>query len=236
MKTAFLRVGSELVVIVAGVLIALGINEWRGNIKDADTEAQYLQQLLVDLQTTIDLVTSAVAEEVDSEAATKRLMAQFETDKSADPESVSGMISLACAFTNPVPVLGTVDALVSTGELRLIRDPGRRSRITRYLSQTRDYWLIPLYHEESLCSSSCARIRAIAAMHGIQMAPRKGPQRKKIEPDVEGFLANAEAYFEVTQLARQRGYFAAYEKAISNEAMELQRALTNESDPEHPEG
>lgn len=232
MKRSFLRVGSELVVIVAGVLIALAIDEWRGNIKDAHTEEEYVQQLLADLQTTRDRVTSAVAGEVDSEIATKKLLAQFETDESADPESVSGLLSLACNFSNPVPVLGTVDALVSTGELRLIRDPDRRSRITQYLSQTRDYWLIPLYQEEAEFSSSCVRIRAIAAMHGIYLAPRKGLQRRKVEPDVEGFLANTEAYVEVTKLAGSRAYFAAYEEAISSEASELQRALQKLPDSE----
>lgn len=232
MKGSFLRVGSELVVIVVGVLIALAIDEWRGNIKDAQTEAEYVQQLLADLQTTRDRVTSAVAGEVDSEIATKELLVHFETDQSADPESVSGLLSLACSFSNPVPVLGTVDALVSTGDLRLIRDTDRRSRITQYLSQTRDYWLTPLYQEEAEFSSSCMRIRAIAAMHGIHLAPRMGLQRKKLEPDVEGFLANIEAYVEVMKLASSRAHFAAYEEAISGEASELQRALRKMPDAE----
>lgn len=232
MKGAFFRLVTELVVIIAGVLIALAIDEWRGNIKDAKTEAEYVQQLLADLQTTIDRVSSAAAGEVDNEIATTKLLALFENSESEKPESVRSLLPLACEFSNPVPVLGTADTLVATGDLRLIRNATSRSKITQYLSQTRDYWLTPLYSGEDAFVLTCRRIKAIASMHGIYLEPGKGPYRRKAEPDIEGFLGNTEAYIEVTRLVGSRAYFTNYEKALSSDASELQVTLRKFSQSE----
>jgi len=223
---------TELVVIIAGVLIALAIDEWRGNIKDAKTEAEYVQQLLADLQTTIDRVSSAAAEELDNEIATKKLLALFEKAESEEPGLVRSLIPLACDFNNPVPVLGTADTLVSTGDLRLIRNATSRSKITQYLSQTRDYWLTPIYSSEDAFVLTCRRLKAIAAIHGIYLEPGKGPYRRKAEPDIEGFLGNTEAYIEVTRLVSSRASFTGYEKALSSDASELQVTLRKLSQPE----
>jgi hypothetical protein len=39
---------AELIVIVVGVLVALGIDEWRENLDNAALEKQYLSQLIND--------------------------------------------------------------------------------------------------------------------------------------------------------------------------------------------
>jgi hypothetical protein len=177
-------------------------------------------------------VSLAAAEEVDNEIATTKLLALFENDDSEQPESVRSLLPLACVFSNPVPVLGTADTLVSTGDLRLIRNAINRSKITQYLSQTRDYWLTPLYSGEDAFVLTCGRLKAIASMHGIYLEPGKGPYRRKAEPDIEGFLGNTEAYIEVTRLVSSRAYFTVYEKAISSDASELQVTLRKLSQPE----
>ena len=139
---------AELIIIVAGVLIALAIDQWRGNIEVLKLEQEYIEQLIADLQTTVEKMAAALETNDPGESAAEQLLAAFENGDPVALEAIRQLLSDINTLDNPVPVLGTVEALISTGDLRLMRSSETRSEITRYLSRSRDYWLFPIYQFE----------------------------------------------------------------------------------------
>ncbi len=217
---------TELVVIVAGILIALAIDEWRENNERRKAESEYLHQLVADLRATEERMEAAIVNNAASENATTRLVAVFEGGETVEADSIAKLLGEMFAYNNPVPVLGTIAALVSTGDLALIRSASARSDITDYLSQTSDYYLKPLYQFEENYTAAYYRMLNLAAIHGISPANRSGPYHSRIEADVMGFLANAEAYAELMKFQDLKlSDFVIYRKSMLDDSKRLRESL-----------
>lgn len=123
-------------------------------------------------------------------------------------EMVRKPLGETAAFDNPFPVLGTADALVSTGDLNLIEDVAARFEIMGYLARSRDYWLVPLYQYEQSHKDACIRFLMHARESGISPLNLAGPARRAPEPDVAGFLANPNACTIALVLVATQGHHA----------------------------
>lgn len=137
----WLRLGAEFVVIVVGVLTALLLESWRGYEVDRDLEAQYVAQIESDLRRNQDLLADAISlERAHLSLAAKVATAVYRT---APPDVDSLRAWLAGRreggwwYSDPRLLDGTMTALVETGDLALLRDPGVRSAILSYLGQLR---------------------------------------------------------------------------------------------------
>jgi len=217
---------TELVVIVTGILIALAIDEWRENNERRKAESEYLHQLIADLRATEERMEAAVVKNAASEKATTRLVAFFESGETVEADSISMSLGEMFSYDNPVPVLGTIAALVSTGDLILIRSASARSDITDYLSQTNDYLVKPLYQYEQNYTEAYYRMLNLAAIHGISPANRSGPYHSQIEADVMGFLANAEAYAELMRFQDLKlSDFVYYRNSVQDDSKKLRESL-----------
>jgi hypothetical protein len=217
---------TELVVIVAGILIALAIDEWRENNERRKAETEYLHQVVADLRTTEERMEAAIVNNAASENATTRLVAVFEGGETAEADSISKLLGEMLLYNNRVPVLGTIAALVSTGDLALIRSASARSEITDYLSQTNDYHVKPLYQFEERYREAYHRLLALAAIHGISPAHRSGPHHSLIEADVIGFLANPEAYVELMKFRDLKlEDFVYYRESVQGDSKRLRESL-----------
>lgn len=217
---------AELVVIVAGILIALAIDEWRDDNARQEAEAEYLLQLIADLRATEERMEAAIVNNAASENATTRLVASFEGGEAAEADSISKLLGEMFFYDNPVPVLGTIAALVATGDLALIRSASARSEITDYLSQTNDYHVKPLYQFEERYQEAHYRLLALAAIHGISPAHRSGPHYSLIEADVIGFLANPEAYAELMKFRDLKlDAFVYYRESVQGDSKQLRESL-----------
>lgn len=217
---------TELVVIVAGILIALAIDEWRENNERRKAESEYLHQLVVDLRATEERMEAAIVNNAASENATTRLVAVFEGAETVEADSIAKLLGEMVSYNNPVPILGTIAALVSTGDLALIRSASARSDITDYLSQTNDYHLKPLYQFEERYREAYYRLLNLAAIHGISPTNRSGPYHTQNDADVMGFLANAEAYAELMRFRDLKlGDFVYYRKSVQDHSKRLRESL-----------
>jgi sensor c-di-GMP phosphodiesterase-like protein len=216
---------AEFVVIIVGVLVALGIDEWRDTLQDEEREQEYLEQLAADLQVTTDMFVTAAELNAPWERAARQLAEIFERGEPADIETVRQILADAGTFDNPVPVLGTADALISTGDLRLIRDPKVRTAITRYVSRMRDYFLFPLYQLEDQHRNIYLNIVLLAQQYGIAPASRQGPAEGLRNADINGFLANAEAYVYVVRFAELKEMVRSIRNVMSDEAAALAALL-----------
>jgi hypothetical protein len=219
------RLFAELFVIVAGVLIALAIDEWRKEVENANIEHEYIQQLIVDLRATEDLVTRSEPTNTTGGDAASRLVAAFQAEENIESGQVIDLILALPVFDNPVPVLGTAEALVATGDLRLIRDSSARSAITQYLSYTRGYLLTPVYDIENRYRDYLDQISALAAANGITPLGGANSPRKNTEPNVGAFFANNQAYVVASKIVRLRRSFTWYRAELAITARELREQL-----------
>ena len=141
---------TELIVIIIGVLVALGIDAWYGGVVEARDERTYLQQLVSDLSNTEQQMRAADSVGVDYAAGNTALLAIYGSSVYPPMDSLRLWLEQTQRFNNPAPIIGTAEALIATGDLRLVRDPGLRIAVTRWLSRSRDHWLVPLYQLEEL--------------------------------------------------------------------------------------
>ncbi len=165
-------------------------------------------------------------------AATQLLLEAFENPQVANLDQINKLLIEMAPYNNPVPVLGTVEALVSTGDLQLIRSSETRSAITRYISRTRDFHLIPLYQFEDYYRNYYFRISKIAVEYGLTPRGRESEHRRNTEPDIGGFLAKAEAYANTVFFAQTKGEFKFYRNAVTTEAEEFRQLLIASVSPD----
>jgi len=136
-----LRLGGEFIIIVAGVLMALAVDEWARESSDRTTEREYLEALVGDLDAEVEFLTAfptgvlPLLELADSALAevgpVARGTAPFPTDTIAFLRQV-----IASRRTIAIASAGkpTFEELISTGSLRLIRSASLRSKLIAYYS------------------------------------------------------------------------------------------------------
>lgn len=126
----------ELILIVAGILIALYIDGWMQDRRDRDTETAYLSLLVEDLKL-IEASLQEYAEfesgNIDRAAATYRAIA--EQNLPADSAALRRMLSGLGQRQTLNIVSAAYTDLTSTGNLRLIRDQDLRSSIVQLFDQ-----------------------------------------------------------------------------------------------------
>lgn len=126
------RVLLELALIVVGILIALGVDSWIDDRRDARTERQYLEQLTHDLDR--DLVVLEEAQRFEQAQVENAAVAYRALRQGVAPEQREAVAAALGALTSRRTLrLGraTYTDLLSTGNLRLIRNAGLRDRIVR---------------------------------------------------------------------------------------------------------
>jgi len=123
----------EFVVIVVGVLMALWVDQLREARVNAGLEVEYLESLLMDLDADLAQFDEAEAWMHRQEAAAATVLALYKgsppTENMAD--LVAAVETAGWQFV-PSITRNTLDDLRSTGNLRLITDPGLRRAIADY--------------------------------------------------------------------------------------------------------
>lgn len=129
--------GPQLLVVVSGILIALALDAWWDTREDGRQERVYLRQLDADLMETEAVVAQydRFLRPVDSTAAL--LVRAYRTPTPPPADSVYAWFIVGARFGVPRPVLGTAEALVTTGDLRLLRNDSLRTEIASYLEYNR---------------------------------------------------------------------------------------------------
>jgi hypothetical protein len=123
---------AEFMVVLTGVLVALALNAWWGERQNRQLERAYLLQLHEDLAAS-EADLSMIADEMLTRALHSAAVGHAFWDPA--PASVDLLMSLGMPLssTRTRPVLGTAQALVATGDLRLIRSDRLRSELMSYL-------------------------------------------------------------------------------------------------------
>lgn len=128
---------AEFIVVVAGILVALALSAWAEDRRDRERERLYLTQLGVDLGVSEATLSEATEFMRLRAEASARVLHRFWRDDLTVDASTLDDLSLPKTMRRFNPVLGTANALMSTGDLNLVRDDALRSRIVTYLDVVR---------------------------------------------------------------------------------------------------
>ncbi len=121
--------------IVVGVLVALAVDAAREARGDRGREATYLLQLRADLDATADNLTNAISVEEQARENADRAIAALGTSRLSPSDSLAAWTLAATNSSASFhPTMGTVTALVESGELRLLRDNRLRQSVLQYHS------------------------------------------------------------------------------------------------------
>ena len=127
-------VALDLLIVVVGVFIGIEVANWNSARQDHQDERRYYRQLLVDLRTDLESFrdTEKLADRYDDAAQ----LALDRLNGKAPPEVSRGRMATAIHYGGfiyiPRASRGTYDELVSTGNLRLLRNTDLKSQIARY--------------------------------------------------------------------------------------------------------
>lgn len=122
----------ELALLISGILIALAVNGWIDGRRDASVERQYLELLVRDLDRDLEVLDDVVKfEEAQATASALAYRAMRVGVEPKDREAVS--VALGQLTSRRTLRLGraTYIDLLSTGNLRLIRNAELRDHIVR---------------------------------------------------------------------------------------------------------
>jgi hypothetical protein len=182
------RLFAELAVIVAGVLIALAANSWWERRQEQNHAREYLEQLLVDVQTTERRLRSIIDTETQRLETVNSIISRALAGPWPQPDS----LELPTGYDYFEPLTGTLTALIQSGDLRLLRSDSIRFELIALSALIRETET-GLRHTESMIWSSTERVAAGRARHS-QSAARRGANagRGWGQVDVAGVLNDPE--------------------------------------------
>jgi len=149
------QLGLELLVVIIGILLALGIDSWWAGRQAADLEEAFLVQLHDDLTRAGDQLVRELEALEKAERLTLNLLEVSRGERTADNATLAGWMKQAIFWSDPRPTVSTARALAESENLYVLRDPRLRRHIVELidrLSQLQDR-LLP-YEQQIFASQS----------------------------------------------------------------------------------
>jgi hypothetical protein len=133
-RIAWPRLGAEAVIIIASILLALGVDEWREEKRDRELESEYLVRLLEDLEANEAILTVQRRGDV-TKVANARAIYPLVSDGNWD--DLDKTIAITASYNaspaaTPNWVDDTFEELKSTGRLGLIQNANIRRNLLAY--------------------------------------------------------------------------------------------------------
>jgi hypothetical protein len=129
---------AQFLVVVSGVLVALMLQSWHENRRDAARELAYLRQLGAELRATEALMDRGDSVTAEADYANARLVRAYR-ERTPPRDSVLIWLVQIGRWFETAPVTGTAEALVVSGDLGLIRSDSLRAAIASYVARNRNY-------------------------------------------------------------------------------------------------
>jgi hypothetical protein len=148
----------EIAIIIIGVLIAFQFEEWRGERELREQEIAQLYALQADFTENIKRLQGVIDRQEVVVASQTRLLGIIHGHQDMpDEEALKKLVTDSFMFFRLEEVLGAYQALVSSGDLRLIRDRRLRAAIAQFAGTLGDG-----YEDEEL--GLRLRVRLISEM------------------------------------------------------------------------
>jgi hypothetical protein len=127
--------GAEILVVVAGILIALAINAWWSERQEAHEERRLLLALMGEFKANQERLAEIVAFHKALKATTLTLLAHSAAPSTLSAEAADQLLADGSWWSSYTTLESTVlDAAVQDGQLRLIRNDALRRRLAAWRS------------------------------------------------------------------------------------------------------
>jgi hypothetical protein len=128
------RFGAEAVIIVASILLALGVDEWREENNARELEREYLVRLLDDLDANEEMVAAQRFDDRGKIAHARAVYPYVNSGEFGDLDGTTTIVASYQASPSATPswVDDTFEELKSTGRLSLIRNADLRHDLIAY--------------------------------------------------------------------------------------------------------
>jgi hypothetical protein len=137
------RILAEVAIIVASILLALAVDEWRHGQQDRKLESEYLERLNADLVDNLDILERQKMQESSQIKHARLIYPLISHGEWGDLDQFTAVVASyeASPSATPVWVDYTFEELKSTGRLGLVRSAEIRTEILSYYRhlRTRDY-------------------------------------------------------------------------------------------------
>lgn len=206
LRKYFLYALGEIALIVVGILIALRIDTWNQQQKDAVTEQKILAQLETEYERNLAQLDEKIAMRAESVQAGKTLLRYIDAPDGVPADSVIFQMTFVIRDPTFDPISND---LIASGNLLLIRNERLKNRLANWTSEVRQLqeaeleWqkirtqvIIPFLIRNGLDRSvqdalwKNQRVPVYALDRNIDIPQDLGPSRRL--PDAEALLAMAE--------------------------------------------
>jgi hypothetical protein len=148
------HLGLELVVVVVGILLALGINSWNADRQAAALQDAFLRQLRDDLLRAELQMTGEMAKTAQAEAYTLRVLDAARGDAEVDNDSLASWLIQSIYFSDPRPSTSTVEALAGSENLYVVKSAELRAAVTTMIDRIRHLQIRLVPFEQTIMEES----------------------------------------------------------------------------------
>jgi len=230
-RSALPRLAGEFIVIVLGVLVALGVDEWRGNRADARQEVEYYRSLVEDLDRDIAEYEFARDFIAVSIRAAEHVLSAITGAPATDPfPTLVQAVQYASWVNYPAWSSGTLDELVSSGTIRLMRDQVIKRAMLLYYDGIAE-WKPRLQGPEFAAFIEYRSVTAgwVSVGPAMWTSRRSSPPSEELaslDPQLERRLRGNERMLGLTQqLIWQWKGFASFMQKFDDEAVALRSRI-----------
>ena len=204
-------------------MIALAVDAWYDGVEERRQQNDYLTQLRADLVETERLMTADYP--ANSVASLERLLAAYRFLPRPPTDSTRTWFASVGGFNNPVPLTSVAEALVSTGDIRLL-PPALRTATLHWLSQARDFRLDPLYRAEDVFRLKLYEVWGYAGLPPTEREESVGDlERFPSGQDLDHVYDDAEVHALLWDLYGLKRAFARYRRGQASDARALREQL-----------
>ena len=136
----------EIILVMIGILLALQVNNWNNHQIEKSKEQEILKNLQIDFKNNIDNLDLAYNRFKEAYQSSVMLLEIIKDDKVINPTEVEQLID--DIVNKPMSfdfITGSINEIINTGSLHLIRDPALRKQISNwsyYFTDTQDDMVI----------------------------------------------------------------------------------------------
>lgn len=123
---------TELLIVVAGILIAVSLNNWREDSANKNREQFYLKSLKTDFEQSLASLTDIYNQNLQSNASLKSLLDIIHYKNTPSVDSCKKLFKHLFGFNRFVPASGTYKEIISTGSLQLLRNDELRNALSSW--------------------------------------------------------------------------------------------------------
>lgn len=132
----WLAIALDFVIVVLGIFVGLQVDQWNESRKDRVLEAQYIESLKADVMTDIAQLDAAIQLAADRSRLGRVVHSAMDRRVvDIDPNEFIWAVWNTWLFNFPAYTRATYDELLSTGNLRLLRDPELKAQIAAYYTE-----------------------------------------------------------------------------------------------------